>query len=225
MAIAFDAVGGDVNVSATTTASWSHTVAGGPLFVDVIGDIASDLLSSVTFNSVGADGIIKIQGNRWTYKAYWMNPATGTQTVLVTMGSTADAIAGLSTSYTATSPTVDQTVTSVTGGAASTKTTAIVTGVGNCWAHLTESGYSATSSDPFDDGNTTTHRRIQISSNGVGGSFDSFGLLVSAGSHNMTTNRSISLNAIAHLIVSFYENTGGGGIISPPALTLMGVGQ
>lgn len=86
--ITFDAAtdGGD-NGGSTNTRTYNHTVGSGAnrlLIINLVGDSSTDDITSVTYNGVSCTLVAKIQGTRWSYMYYLLNPASGTNAVSIT---------------------------------------------------------------------------------------------------------------------------------------------
>ncbi len=94
-AITFDATSGQSNNNSPVT----HVCTGSNLllWVMTLGDIGSDNLTGITYNSVAMTFVQKIQfpADRWTYNYIQINPSTGSHSI-ATSGLTFNAIAGIS---------------------------------------------------------------------------------------------------------------------------------
>src|ERR1041385_2719116 len=80
--IAFDtAISGSNNGGSTTSLSWTHTCSSNPyrlLIINITGDTVTDDNTAVTYNSVPASLIAKVNPNgatnaRWQYLYYLLN--------------------------------------------------------------------------------------------------------------------------------------------------------
>ncbi len=132
-AIAFDAAAGvQVNTSSTLAATTSGSDRLGIGFV--LGDIAGDNLSSLTYNAVGMTNAVKLQypTDRWAYMYYLPAPATGTNNMVQT-GLTYRELGFIN--YTGCSQTGQPDSTNSSFNAGSTTTCTITTTVvaANCW--------------------------------------------------------------------------------------------
>ena len=83
---------GGNNSGSTASLSYSYTVGVGPnrlLLVNLIGDTAADDISSVTYAGAPMTLIGKVQAasNNWQYLYYLLNPASGTNSVVITAAS------------------------------------------------------------------------------------------------------------------------------------------
>lgn len=163
MSITLDAITVGTQTTATTL-SYSHTCSGSNrrLWVSVVGDLATDDLTNVKYNGVIMTVANKVLSTRWIYLCFVDAPATGSNTVLVTFGSS-HYIASGSVSYNGAiqSGTVDasNTATAIAVTSFAPSVTAIAN---NCWIIGVVYGVSATlsagantlyrvSGDGFDD--------------------------------------------------------------------------
>jgi hypothetical protein len=83
---------GGNNGGSTTSLTYSYTVGSGPnrlLVVNLIGDTSADDISSVTYAGTPMTRIGKVQAssNNWQYLYYLLNPASGSNNVVITAGS------------------------------------------------------------------------------------------------------------------------------------------
>lgn|GEM_PF-1755049 len=144
MAVAFDAVGPDANgsdVNGAATLSWNHTCSGSNrlLVVSVaVGVVSPDTgvsISSVTYNGVSMTAVTTPvhssgQDAGFVQMFYLVAPATGTNTVAVTVSTTVDAITAGSVSFTGVDQSTPLTNTATNigpGGAGSTTASVSVT--------------------------------------------------------------------------------------------------
>jgi hypothetical protein len=90
--ITFDnSVDGGNNGGSTTSLTYSFTVGSGSnrlLVVNLIGDTSADDISSVTYAGTPMTRIGKVQApsNNWQYQYYLLNPASGSNNVVITAG-------------------------------------------------------------------------------------------------------------------------------------------
>ncbi len=144
-----------------TSLTFSHTVTGSNPFlvVDVIGDVANDKITGVTYNGVAmtlpANGKVLITGDRYLYSFVLANPATGAHNVVITASSSI-LIQGIATSYTGaqSSSTVDNS-TNNTDNTVTSLTTSLTTVADNCWVHL----FAASTDVTIAAGTGTTNRK------------------------------------------------------------------
>ncbi len=139
MAIGFDVVTDGSNATATSL-TWSHTVTGSNpiLYVDVIGDLATDAVTGVTYNSVAMTLVAKsasFGSTRWVYLYGLYAPATGAHNVVVSAGASVF-LAGHSISYTGAAQSGTLSLGSNTGSSASAASLSITCAptVDNSWA-------------------------------------------------------------------------------------------
>lgn len=86
----------------TTSHSFNHTNSGNLLVVCAFGEFgAADLITGITYGTVPMTLIDKfrINGDRWLYAYYQLNPLTGTNQVLVSASSTVGAIGASAASW------------------------------------------------------------------------------------------------------------------------------
>lgn len=137
MAIALDATSGVTYVGTGTGGSLSHTCSGSDriLFAGVVGQITTDTLTAITYNSVAMTLIDKIlcPSDRYIYLYYLIAPDTGAHNIAVSFsGSTDIAIGGVSyTGVDQTTP-IDGTAKATTTAATSITST-VTTTVNNDW--------------------------------------------------------------------------------------------
>ncbi len=183
MAIALDTSTYGSFVGSGTSLTWSHTCTGSDLvlFVGVIANDTTDLVTGVTYNGVAMTLVGKENAttDRWTSLYVLAGPATGTHSVVVSTSS-ACYITGLSTSYTGghqTTP-IDSHVEAVAGSASSLTATTTVVASG-CWLV----GMGRSNISPVDAGTGTTERAQETDFNS-GGLCDSNGT-VGTGSQSL----------------------------------------
>ncbi len=204
-----------------TTASLTvpYTVSGsnGLLVLCLIGDViaGNDDISSVTYNGVAMTLVDKnITGfpsgsgpfARMQYLYYLLNPATGSNSLVVTAGSTHYLLAcGISFNGVGTIDTsAKQWAPVVTD---QTLTTGITTGLDNAWVVIGENGYNSDNSSPTTDGLITTRFDVAGATFGQPGIFhNAVKPLTPAGAYTFTTNRAVG-NALGipmcHILLSF----------------------
>jgi len=91
--ITFDnSIDGGNNGGSTASLTYSFTVGSGSnrlLVVNLIGDTSADDISSVTYGGTPMTRIGKVQApsNNWQYQYYLLNPASGSNNVVITAGS------------------------------------------------------------------------------------------------------------------------------------------
>ena len=87
-----NSVDGGNNGGSTTSLTYSYTVGSGSnrlLVVNLIGDTSADDISSVTYAGTAMTLVGKVQApsNNWQYLYYLLNPASGSNNVVITAGS------------------------------------------------------------------------------------------------------------------------------------------
>lgn len=87
-----NSVDGGNNGGSTTSLSYSYTVGSGSnrlLVVNLVGDTSADDISSVTYGGASLTLINKVHAasNNWQYLYYLLNPASGTNNIVITAGS------------------------------------------------------------------------------------------------------------------------------------------
>lgn len=204
MAIAFDSSSSGVATSGTTL-SFSHTCASGAgLYVFVQdGASGSDTVTSVTYNAVSLTKIADVSGANNGFVTLWFipNPATGTNTILITRTSSTNGIGGASESLIGTSLTQpDANIrTADTGGNISTFTGSVTSTVANAWiiwyTSATDNGGTATA------GTATTLRNQQaVTGIGTMGLFDSNTPVGGAGAQSLIANSSSSGHFVGMMV-------------------------
>ena len=131
-AIAFDSATGY-----TQTASLAHTCTGSNAYLaaSVLGDITSDHLTGVTYNSVAMTVSAKalFTGDRWVYVAQQTGPTTGSSLNVVTTGLTFSAICAVSYTGCAQSAQPDSHNAAFVSGASTTISMNTTVVAANCW--------------------------------------------------------------------------------------------
>lgn len=130
--------------SSVTSSTVSYTTSGSNriLFVGVIGNISTDVITGVTYNGVSMTlvGKVNTPSDRWTYLFSLVNPASGAHSYTVS-ASTATNIATDAVSYDGVSQTGQPDATSSnTATATTTITTSITTATNNDWAMIFADG-------------------------------------------------------------------------------------
>lgn len=187
MAVAFDAVGPDAtgaDVNSSATLSWNHTCSGSNrlLVVSVSMGNSPDtsITTSVTYNGVSMTSLTApVHGNSGTagyvQLFYLVAPATGTNTVAVTVSTSVDAITGGSVSFTGvnqSTPLNGTTTNTGTGTSASVSVTTntndmIVDGI--CCGNGFNTGSTQTNRWlRFNDSNTSAGSGAQSTATGSG---------------------------------------------------------
>lgn len=216
MAIAFDSAADLGYDAAATSLTTAYTVGSGSnrcLIVAVVGSEElgeSELITGVTYNGVAMTLIDRYggtlaTGNRDLHLYYLLNPAAGTNNVVVS-GNTTMWMGALAASYTGVLGIDIYTVAGnfQVGTSATWSTTnsnnAGGTQVDNCWLVLAENTYTAGGSASAGTG--ATKRAYDMTSGfGVITLFDSNGPKTPAGSHSMETTRPDS-RRIQHVAVA-----------------------
>lgn len=194
--------------------AYSHTYPSGSgsqrlLIANVAGDSTGDYITGIAYNSVAMTLVTKqfVSGERWQYEFYLLNPASGTNTAVVSTtcssapATTCDFILVGMADYTgvATSSALDNFTTNVSAGG-STLTTSLTTSVNNDWTILIELGFD--SSMPPSAGAGLTRRTFD-GTFGTWGIFDSGAAITPAMPYSMTTNRVGSSINIGHTVGAF----------------------
>lgn len=177
------------NVGTSFTAS--YTVGSGSnrlLVVGVVGDLTLDDVTGVTYNSVAMTQVGKVQtptGGRWTYLYYLLNPASGSNNVVVSAGSSHFLGVGAA-DYTG----VNSLNASVTNTASSstTVTGTLTTSINNAWL-MAAVGYTSGALSSSTPGSV----RYDMDFN-VGGYIDSNSAITPAGSTSITATQSLISN-------------------------------
>jgi hypothetical protein len=183
-----------------------NNVAGDYMRVGFVGDLPGgvDDVSSVTYNGVAMTLIDKISGDRWLYLYDLVAPATGSNNVVITCGSSHYILAG-AVSYTGckNSGQPDNKWESATPGTDTTLTTSLTPVADNCWMNLVNNGYDGGGAPGAGTGST---RRVYDATFGTWGFFDSNGPITPAASYSMTTTYASS-SAITHEMASIAPST------------------
>lgn len=219
MAIAFDAHT-TFKETTGTSLTFSHTCTGSNLvlWVNVLIQSGTDLVTGVTYNGVAMTraGTPAVQGTQTDYGYYLYNPATGSNSVVVSTSSSVQ-IDAHSTSFTG----VDSGHTpayNTGGGASGTQlSVSVTTTVDNSWLV----GGSRNNFGPTSGGTNTTWRETATSF----GMSDSNGALSPAGSYSQTwiwgTNAA-NLGWVADIAPPVAATVSA---VSTGSLLLMGVGN
>ncbi len=212
MAIAFVA-GADLTDNGGTTNSLTHAYTCGSgsnrlLVVGFLGDSigGNDDITGVTYASIAMTlAVKKTTGgtNRLQYIYYLLNPASGSNNVVISCTNNHYLIA-VAADYTGVkqSGQPDATNTNISGTAgATTLTTSVTTVADNSWAILLESSYQG---GPAATAGTGATFRIAGAAFGEPSIFDSNGAVHPAGSYSMTTNAAATFGFyIMHTVASF----------------------
>lgn len=219
MAIAFDNSGGSGNwTSGASSVSYTHTTAGSNLVLFMGAANYSGIartVSGITYNSVAAtkaNGITAaLEGNNQDAELWYLDsPATGSNTVAVTLTGTADFQTALSLSYTGkTVSGLDANATSQNTGTSTSSPACNVTVVhSDCW--LVGLGYSRFGGTPT-AGTATTSRR----DTGVGHIMGDSNGVVSTGAQTLAFTVGSASTWPGVCSASFSEANAGGGGGSP----------
>lgn len=186
MAIALDSANNG-GYGAAGSATWAHTCTGTDLILFVgcaTVDAGGDTVTGITYNGVAmtrvpTNGIANDGGDRRDYMYYLINPATGSNNVVIT--TTGTDIWGCSISYTGSHQTTPINGSAKQEGQASPITTSVTTTEDNCWSILwTGFNRQATAST----GSTLRATNATVTSSRM---FDSNGPKTPAGAQAMTT--------------------------------------
>lgn len=183
----------------------SYTVGSGSnrlLVVAVAGDSSTDKITGVTFNGTSMTLANKVQGGRWLYLFYLLNPDSGTHNVVVS-ASSADFILAAAADYigVAQSGQPDNTTTAHKGATGSdTLTATLTTVVDNCFTILASQGFSSGAAPLAGTGSL---RRIFGVAFGYPGIFDSNAPKNPAGSTSMEWHWATSNHEMASVMASF----------------------
>lgn len=174
------------NGGATNTKSGSYVCSSGAnrlLVACVVGDSSVDRSPTALYG--GASGTLlgkHSPGDRWTYFFYWLGPATGSNTLAVTMSATSYVmVAAADYTGVAQSGQPDASISSISGASTSSITTTITSIADNCLTILCSGSYD--NGNPPSAGTATTKR--------ISGSFgapcicDSNGPITPAGSTSL----------------------------------------
>lgn len=196
MAIAYDTstVGGD------GTVSYSHTCTGSNRFLIVTTGNRGLTISGVTYGGVSLTNLLNNEGGRLSVW-YLIDPASGSNTVVLQGASGGDNVNSIAVSYTGAYG-IDSSNVATAATPNTVATTVVDTG---CW--LIGSGYGATSSSATISTERTTRQTAQFFSGlYVIGAFDSNGT-VSTGSQSITyTVGGVSPNTDIGLTYSITPN-------------------
>jgi hypothetical protein len=136
MAIAFDTFTDGSIVNPGTALNWNHTCTGSNLYliVGTIGDLTSDLITGVTYNTVAMTKLNVVQTPSDRYVTLWglAGPASGTHQVSVSASSSI-VIEGGSASYTGVSGLDASATTNAAASPATSVTGTITTIAANAW--------------------------------------------------------------------------------------------
>lgn len=181
--IAFDAASSGTRVTGATSLTFAHTCTGSDriLLVGCHTETTTDQVSGVTYAGVAMTrvGTVVTGGSERDYLYALVNPATGSNNVVVSTGSSA-AITGSAASYTGAKQS-GQPDASNTGssGSAATFALSVTTVADNCWVVSTVSTSAASATA----GASTTRRTNP--SPAYGALFDSNGVVSPAGSRTL----------------------------------------
>ena len=219
MSVAFDAV---ASADATTTSlSYSHTCTGDNRVMLVLVKIfdTSNLVTGVTYNSVGATLIDSRQdaSNRWSYVYRLTAPATGANNVVVSL-SASTGVAAISQSYTGCTQTgvPDSFTTAVANVAAVSMTTTTI--ANNAWLVSFYGGGRSLSAV-----SGGVERRYQGGQADQLYGYDSNGPKTPAGSITISATQASSPSSYVTFSVSLAP-VASGGPAPRTQLTMMGVG-
>lgn len=158
MPIAFDATASSFTASGTTL-TYTHVCTGSNLILFVVASTHSTspvtAVTGITYNSVAMTSLSNFADGNARFNVYYLlNPATGSNDVVITTDTT-DNIMGESISYTGAK---QSGVPDVSGNQGPTTGTGygqnLITSADNCWVTMFGGAYSAATLTPF-DGNTT----------------------------------------------------------------------
>jgi len=201
MAIAFDAASHS-RATGAAALTFAHTCSGTfrGLFVGVIGDTTSDLVTGVTYNGVAMTQVNKVKatGGRWNYLYYLAGPATGANNVVIS-ASTSMYIEGNAASYTGVLQT-GQPEANATGSNASAATlgVAVTTLTDNAWVVNSALGQAGT----ITAGGGTTQRATDL----VGAFQDSGGVVTPASGKTLNISQA-SANCISGIVAAIAPDT------------------
>lgn len=147
MAIALDTSLDLGSVTANSlTKAYTCTGSNLVLFVGVLGDVTTDNITGVTYNTVAMTLVDKYHlfagADRWFYCFRLLNPATGSNNIVISSSSSLF-IDGVAASYTGAAGGIDNTGTSANDGSGiATLDNTIVTVADNCW-HVAAGGIAS----------------------------------------------------------------------------------
>ncbi len=198
-------IDGGNNSGVTSSWTYAFTVSSASdrlLVVGISGDVigGADDITSVTYNGVSMTFSNKTQDNgsgRFQYLYYLLNPATGTNNVVITAATSHYLISGAAL-YSGVQG-VDNAGTNSTSSVGNTLTSSLTTNVNNCWTILFETSYNGNAAPVAGAGLVLRNFDAIF---GVWGLFDSNGAITPAQSYNMTTTRTSNANGIAHNMLS-----------------------
>lgn len=194
MAVAYD--NSTASGANTSSLSFSHTCTGSDLVLVFMIKVysTSDLVTAATYNSVGATLVSKRQNgnNRWSYMYILANPATGSNTVNVTLSSTQ--LVGCSVhSYTGAETTGIPDSQNSTTVATTNVDIATTTVADNSWLVGMYAGQRT-----YTPGSGTTQRQYQGTADQLY-TFDSNGAKTPAGSYSLLGTQSQALTCCLHI--------------------------
>lgn len=161
--------------AASATVAYTCTGSNQILFVGVVGELASDNITGVTYNGVSMTLIDKNSNgvSRWTYIFYLLNPASGSNNIVISAGSSSF-IEGMAASYTGVlqSGQPDAHGFTIQGSASSSITKSLTTVADNCWifgfSHTnTVQTYTATGRAVRLDGDNNNDTMVTYDTNGA----------------------------------------------------------
>lgn len=214
MAIAHDTSSGTSGTG--TSITWSHTCTGSNLILWVMAntsDVAANSITGVTYNSVAMTLVAAQNTTQPLTTSLWylINPATGTNSVVVSSSSSRNLV-GQAASYTGASQTGVPDASAGNAFASSTITQSVTTVADNCWLVGAFVGNRATSA-----GTGTTIRQGSGSSHVI---CDSNGAKTPAGSYSLQLTQSDGTTS-AFEVASFAP--AGASVAARRSLTLLGV--
>lgn len=236
MTITFDNAA-DLGNNGGTTNSYTaaYTVGVGTnriLFVGIVGDASPaghDDITTVTYGGVALTFLAKQAGvatlNRNTYLYFMVNPASGSNNVVVSCTNNHYLIVGAS-SYAGAAQTGQPDVISNTLGALGTSTTTanIVTVTNNDWVVYFRSGTGGPDT-PSGGAGATRRSFAAAASFRLWGFYDSNGPITPSGSYNMTTNIDVTAAMQGAQIQVAYKPFVNVVIGAGPLFLLLGCGQ
>lgn len=195
MAIAFDTSTSYFSNSGTSH-SWSHTTSGTDriLWVNVMNSSGVSI-SSVTYNGVGMTNAVNSGASQRNTLFYLVNPASGSNTVTVTLASSSYCYTN-SASYTGAEQSGQPDATNGQNSSTATLTTSVTTTDDNCWTVL---GARQASTGNTSAGTGTTQREAHA---GYTQFYDSNAAITPAGSTSLQTTQSAS-GTTGHAMASF----------------------
>lgn len=205
MAIAFDAASGANSASNVSSINWNHTVTGSDTVLFVMVDTGNNS-PSVTFNGVSMTSLGTANAGGYYATLFGLlAPASGTHTVVVTLGSGTNAISGNSTSYTGMNQSLTPDSSNTGTGTDGTTLTVSTTVVGaNAWLMMGAGGERPTT---YVAGSGTTLRDSQVNALPIGSALVDSNGTVGTGSQSLAVLN--NLPSMAAIIVSWLPATGG----------------